>query len=616
MGTTTSRQRQALVAVLVGLASLYIFVTIGAGYIQDWQLQLGSLNVPTPRHALFAFTWTLFGGVAAIALTWGIAIGIADREFKVRTISDRSFLIAATLLAAIIPILLRVGVLGGAPLVDDASAYQFSAELLAQGQLTGESHAEKLFFDRQFMINDGRIYSQYFLGWPALMVPGVWLGISGYMNAFYAALTVVPLFWSVRRLAGGLGARVTVAIYLVSPMLMIGAATQMSHTTCICALAWLIHFTLRARDDDAKWPIHVAVSVAFCVAFFIRPLSAAAAGLPLLIYWAIGAWRLGGAKRIGAAVAFALPAIGFGAAFLAINAIQNGSPVNTAYGAARDYAIANGFRFSGFRGDGPQVTSMSIGHGIVGSFSMAGLGLMRLSTSLFGWPFSFLLAVFAFSSSKARLMWLSALSFVVAHSFLKDPGVDTFGPVHFSEVGLPILILSGIGFASAKEKLADFKGWCRAPMVATCVLIALSTLFYSPARLGAVGEISSQINRALDAPEREGLKRVVVFASLPFAPFCPQRSRGWVLFRPNNDPDLENDVLWVNHLSVERDKAFHAKYTPDREARILVWNEKCESFLIGFAQAEAINLEAAPEQHLRGMYAPGQEPPANVRDQP
>ena len=105
--------------------------------------------------------------------------------------------------------------------------------MLATGRLWADSHPLKEFFDRVFMINDGKFYGQYFIGWPALMVPGVWVGAVGYMNAVYSALTVPPLFGIARRMGGSSAARVALLLFLASPMLMVGAATEMSHPSCL-----------------------------------------------------------------------------------------------------------------------------------------------------------------------------------------------------------------------------------------------------------------------------------------------------------------------------------------------------------------------------------------------
>ena len=102
----------------------------------------------------------------------------------------------------------------------------FAARLLAAGKLSVPSPPLKLFFDHGFFINDGRLRPFGFLGWPALMAPGVWLGIPGLMNAVYFAASVPPLFLSARTLLGSAWARLALLLWVSSPFLIALAATE------------------------------------------------------------------------------------------------------------------------------------------------------------------------------------------------------------------------------------------------------------------------------------------------------------------------------------------------------------------------------------------------------
>ena len=73
-------------------------------------------------------------------------------------LSDRRFLSWACLAGFAIPLAIRYLLLHEAPLTDDESAYRFAAELLARGRLWVPSPEMKIFFDQNFMINDGRLY--------------------------------------------------------------------------------------------------------------------------------------------------------------------------------------------------------------------------------------------------------------------------------------------------------------------------------------------------------------------------------------------------------------------------------------------------------------------------
>ena len=71
-----------------------------------------------------------------------------------------------------------------------------------------------------------------------------------------------------------------------SPMLMTAAATQMSHTTCFMALAWMTWCWLRTTDDDAPLSASAGLALFFCLAFWIRPSVALTLGAPLLLHFA------------------------------------------------------------------------------------------------------------------------------------------------------------------------------------------------------------------------------------------------------------------------------------------------------------------------------------------
>jgi hypothetical protein len=87
----------------------------------------------------------------------------------------------------------------------------------------------------------------------------------------------------------------------------------------------------------------------------------------------------------------------------------------------------------------------------------------------------------------------------------------------------------------------------------------------------------------VDAPfaavREAGLGRAVVFAPRPFTPQCIAAPTGhFLFFRPNNDPALRADVLWVNHLSVEEDRRLMARF-PGRRGWLLRWLPGCRASL-------------------------------------
>jgi hypothetical protein len=563
-------------------ASLLAFRAIGSYFFDSYTLDLGSLTAPNPRQTTFLFYWALFGSVAVVFLAVGTSRSLALLERSRNRADARARTLDSTWIAAVSFFVFAAGcairllVLHGAPLTDDEGAYRFMAQLLASGRLWADSHPLKVFFDRVFMINDGKFYSQYFIGWPLLMAPAVYAGATGFINAVYAALTVPALFAVARRLAGPVAARVATVLFAASPMLLIGSATELSHPSCVALLTWTFYFFLRSTERPEAWWTHSAVAGLFAMAFLVRPTSALGAGLPMLAAWVIGTLRRPARIRLRALAAFAVPAIAMAAVFLAVNRAQNGSIFVTAYARMQDYMKAVNYEWVGWSSSNPPTAMRDYilpNGNLTGAVARTGVALVRLTFDLFGSPLPLVLVGFAWAMPATRLVWLTAASYVAVHFFLGDSGIDSFGPVHFYEMSPALLLLAGVGaarlgaFAQRAGGPSD-RGWTA---TVTASLVVVSLLGFVPVRLGAVERISANVNGPIDAVRSARLHRALVFSAGSFVPQdCIAPTRHFVYFRPNNDPDLENDVLWVNHLGWEDDKRL-APYFPGRSGYLLMW---------------------------------------------
>jgi hypothetical protein len=562
--------------------ALAAFSSIGDTYVGSWRLDLGSLTLPNVRHTYFLFYWTLFGSLATCFLWMGVTrvmqLAVEHGRAEGRPSSDRSWVILISVAAFLLPVIIRTNVLRGAPLTDDESAYRFMAEVLATGRLWVPSHPLKTFFDRVFMVNDGRFYGQYFVGWPALMVPGVFLGATGFMNAVYSALTVPAIFGIVRRCAGSGGARISTLLYLASPMLLVGAATEMSHPSCVMALAWSLFFLLRAGERPAAWWTHAGVAAFFGLAFLVRPTSALGIGAPLLAWWLWQLRRAPAETRVKAVLAFGVPAAALAAVFFAVNLAQNGSPLVTSYARMQAYMKQVNYQWVGWSAWRPPTSLASYmlpkggwDTGLAGS----AVAMVRLVFDLFGTPVFVVLAGFAWGARSARLAWASLACFFALHFFTGDSGVDTFGPVHYYETALPVLLLCGIGYARLSDALAKWRpalppSWPLA-LVASAAVVALAG--FAPVRFMAVKRIAAHVNGPSDAVRDDRISHAIVFTAGNFVPMdCIGPTRHFVYFRPNNDPALSNDILWANHLGWDEDQKL-LPYFPGRLGYLLMWKD-------------------------------------------
>ncbi len=585
----------AVAALVAGAClSLSIFWSVGAHNFDWYQLRLGSTTVMAGPYAYFLVFWTLFGSIAAVLFACAFAT-IAGADWaqetheQLRATSDLHLILAFSAIAFAIPALIHWQLLLGVDLTDDESVYRFSSELLLSGRLYADSPPMKLFFDHVFMINDGKYYSQYFMGWPALLAPGVALGVPQLMNPLYSALTVPAIFLTLRELSGRRAAVIGVLLFLAAPMVQLTAATQLSHTSCMFALAWMTYLTVRANQGDrARW-LHPGIATAFSVAFFVRPTVAVAIGAPLLFIWAAAVRSLNPEKRWAPILAFAAPALLFAAAFFTVNAVQNGSVSYVSYQRAADYARENGFHYSAWSSL-PDDWTPSFGFGTLDlAFARTGVALTRLNFALFGWPCAFLFLPFAaWTNQRAWILWMMVLGFVVAHAYLRSPGIDTFGPVHYMEIALPIIMLSGLGAARLTNGLRTMGSSpfvARLPTALCLGLIAAALCGYVPARAYALYEISDVLRRPAVVAAQEIKSPAVVFANRPLIPRQCANARHFVFAHQVNDPDFQNPILWVNHISIAHDRRLMEHY-PDRMALVLRWMPGCRPFFVPLQDAE------------------------------
>ncbi len=543
-------------------------------------LDLGTVAMPTRGYFVYFALVAAFGGPAVVLLTLGFQRALPPKVVAqaIDGLGSPRLLGWLVALGVLTPLAVASAVLRFGPLTDDEAAYRFSAQLLASGRLWAPSPPMKLFYDTAFLVNDGRMFSQYFLGWPALLAAGVKAWVPWLVNPVLNGLTVFAVYRVGCRWWGPRWAAVAGALVLISPMAEVLAATQMSHTAALFALAWLAYFCARAEGETSAWN-DFAVAATFCLGFWVRPQVALGAGAPLLVYWLTRArWSW---LRLGRFLVVAVPAA---AGFLAVNKVYSGSFFTPPYNAYLAYAEANGFRFAPFSAAGIAEMKVTTNYALQPPWVVLGnhaLNVFRLNLDLFAWPASLLFVALA-RGARVRWLWGSVGGYFVTHLLVTDGGVDTIGPPHFFELLLPVALLS-------TEGLRWLHAWTRerAPGLPLALLLALVTVELTlvlPPRLlflaRAAGDIMAPQEAARELPENS-----VVFAARPVAPNCRTRpGRHFVFFHPGSTPDHDDPVLWVNHVSVARDQEFLRSLGRSR-GFVLAYDAQCQPRFVALEDA-------------------------------
>lgn len=553
MTTAGASQIWRVPLVLLLLLALYAAALLWSGAVPT---ELGSLAV-APDLARIRVCWVLFGIPAWLFLASRLDPGRGWDDPRGRW----AFVLGGALLTALLAALVRALVLDGLPVTDDEALYRFQSELLAQGRLAATSPPMRAFQDQPFLVNDGRVYSQYFLGWPFLLLPDVWLGLGGYVNAVYAALTVPAFFLLGERVGGPRGGRLAVVVGASAPMLVYGAATEMSHTSATLLLAWGTWLALRGADDDAPWWTAPLLGLCMAGAFWIRPLTTLGLGAPPLLWWL--AHRFGDARRILLLLLVVLP---LAALFLYVNALQTGSPWLTAYRAYYAFAIENDLHYAYPIHD---AETWPLRVGLLTSLRTLGIALYRFDLSATGWPTLLLPLLLAGLRDRERLwregavFWAMAIAFGLLGSLSPDAGVDPFGPVHFFEwivPAVPLLVLAAT--------LLEERGTA---LVLSGVLLAW--VGYVPVRTLAIERQADRVAEVRAAVAH--LEDAVVFMPILYQ-VCPGRPTPFVNLRPEPLYGPEDPVVWANMETPEQERTYLERVFPGRTGWRLRRDDGCD----------------------------------------
>ncbi|HSA55685.1 MAG TPA: hypothetical protein VLE53_08265 [Gemmatimonadaceae bacterium] len=298
-------------------------------------------------------------------------------------------------------------IFSGRPLHIDEIAQVIQARIFAEGQITRPAAPYPGFFSAQHVVEaNGRVFGQFPIGGPLMLLPGVLLGAPWLTGPLFAAGSIV-LFWLLMRAveprpSTALGAAV---VFAAAPFTAFMAGSHMNH---VAALTWLLAAMWclqRVTGSELRAPAAaVCCGFALGMAASIRPVEGAAFALPAAVWLLVRGVRrpalLGDVVAAGAGVA--VPA----AAMLAFNALTTGDPLLFGY----ELLWGSGHRL------GFHEAPWGVAHTPVRGLEIVNLMFLRLQTYLFESPVPSLLPVIAalllapaVRGFDRYLLWSSAL---------------------------------------------------------------------------------------------------------------------------------------------------------------------------------------------------------------
>lgn len=213
----------------------------------------------------------------------------------------------------------------------DEFSYLFQSKLLLQGKLFMESPPMREFFQSSNIINNGRLYSKYTLGWPLLLTPGTAMGIPFVINALLSIGSLILVFNLGKLLYDEKTGRIAAIALIMSPFFILYGATLMSHTSTGFFAVLLVYAALRGiKLNSPSWSI--VAGIAGGILLNIRPADAALTAGPLFLYLAAGLLNPKDRKERFKSILLTSAGFFLGAGFLAIvNYLQNGSPLKMSF---------------------------------------------------------------------------------------------------------------------------------------------------------------------------------------------------------------------------------------------------------------------------------------------
>lgn len=175
--------------------------------------------------------------------------------------------------------------------LEDEFAYLWQAQILTEGQLTRESPEHPNSFLIPFVIDfRGARFGKYPLGWPVLLSFGVSLGMRSLVNPLLAGLAVWLVYRLGSKVFNELVGLLAAGLTFSSPMFLINGGSLLSHmwSLVLCSAVLIGWLDGPAAPDSSgprnTWLPTLTAGVSLGALALTRPLTAAAAALPLLIH--------------------------------------------------------------------------------------------------------------------------------------------------------------------------------------------------------------------------------------------------------------------------------------------------------------------------------------------
>jgi len=217
----------------------------------------------------------------------------------------------------------------------------------------------------------------------------------------------------------------------------------------------------------------------------------------------------------------------------------------------------------------------------------------RLNFWLLGWPVTMALALYVYVPWRENrsvydyLFLASIISLGIMNVFYYWPGVSDTGPVTYFGLFPIYMWLAARGILRLRDRLEKPMGSgaaTRFMVICVCMFVIAAVPAFHRVQIRETSALVDRINEPYEKVEEEAQKPALVFMDYYLNPIV-KIAGSWVAGRRNNSPDLDDEILYVRHISDEEDRLL-IESMPDRHAYRLWYDLEGE---LNFEPVETVN---------------------------
>lgn len=184
----------------------------------------------------------------------------------------------------ILMIILQLSIIGDNYSCSDEFSYYLQSKILLTGRLYADSLEPLDAFQTTNIVNNGKWFSKYTIGWPLLLSIGTLLNIPWLVNCFLAGGAAGILFLLGKEIYDYQTGLIASILLLISPMLVFNSITMLPHIAHLLFILLFALFFFKAIKSKSITVCSFFSGISLGAAILVRPAESILCGLSFFLY--------------------------------------------------------------------------------------------------------------------------------------------------------------------------------------------------------------------------------------------------------------------------------------------------------------------------------------------